>query len=115
MFALLPLLILVIAVVVSPLWFYARKRNRWFGWDYALLTAPLAIWFLLVMAGIGPQSLSNIIELFIIALVVILLLYARVFVIDAASKHYRVNSMVVFVLACAAPVILRFTMPLIPE
>ncbi|MFQ5511084.1 MAG: hypothetical protein ACE5EO_04480 [Candidatus Krumholzibacteriia bacterium] len=53
--------------------------------------------------------------MFIIAIIVILLLYARVFLIDRASTRYRTNSIIVFVPDCVGPFILRLTMPLLPE
>ena len=77
--------------------------------------APVLIWYLLVAAGVGPQSLSNIVELFIIAVAVLALAYVRVFVLDRLTGSPKTNAIVILALSVIVPIVLRLTMPVLPE
>ena len=109
------ILVAVILILSAPSYYYANKQNNWFKWDYGLCIAPLAFWFLLVAIGIGPQSLANLIELIIIGGIVPILLAFRIFFLDKVLSTPRRNSIIIFVLCMIIPIILRLTMPLIPE
>jgi hypothetical protein len=93
----------------------ARKSQRWFAWDWGVLVVPLALWVLLLIVGIGAQSLANIIEMVIVIAAIIVTLYVRVFVADKLWPDFRRNSLVAFSACCVLVVLLRFLMPNLPE
>ncbi len=70
------------AILAAPAWCFARRDRRWFLSDYATVFAPIVLWFVLVILGIGPQSLSNIVEVMGMALFNPLILTVRVFILD---------------------------------
>ncbi len=112
-------LVLVLVVVSSlvsvPAWRWSQKRHQLFPWDYGLPVYPLLMWFLLVASGIGPQSLSNLVELFIVSAFAVGVVYLRAFVFHRLLNNPYTSSMISIVLALFCPVILRLTMPLLPE
>jgi hypothetical protein len=109
------LIVVVVLLASAPAWWVARKRGTWFGWDYATLFAPFALWFLLAAAGFGAQSLSNIVELMGLVVLIPALHYVRVWLLDRWFKSARANSTAVLVFSIAAAVGLRAFFPLLPE
>ena len=110
------LLVVVLGAILlsGPAWWSATGRDTWFAWDYATVTAPFAIWFLLASLDFGKLGLGNLIEIFILLLVVPIAVSIRVFVLDHWS-HPRVNSIAL----CAVSVLgaggMRLLMPYLPE
>jgi hypothetical protein len=86
----------------------------WSTYDYASLVVPFLLWIALTLLGIGPQSLSNVLELFAIVLLVPLLLSARIFLLDAHATPFD-PALLVLALACVGTVLLRLFMPCLPE
>ena len=102
-------------IVCLPPWLYARRRARWFCWDLASFVIPELIWFGLAIFGVGAQSLANLIEVFMILLTVIVVVYLRVFLLDRLTPHPRFNSFLAFCFCCLSPLLLRLSMPILPE
>lgn len=73
------------------------------------------VWMLLTGAGVGAQSLSNMIEVLGLLLVSVFACYLQVFVLDRyLSKPSRTSTWLAGVL-CLVAVALRLTMPVLPE
>lgn len=69
-----------------PVWYVARKTQRWYGWDYASVLGPIPFWFMLMTMGVGPMSLSNLfVELLAIAAFVPVAVSLRVFLLTGIS------------------------------
>lgn len=111
----LPVLMLGAALLSLPPWLVAKRRGTWFSWDYTLPVVPATLWLFLAGAGVGPQSLSNLVELLAVLAVVPLAVWVRVFALDRAWKNQQLNSVACFVCCLALPVVLRVSMPLLPE
>ena len=99
-----------------PVWYVARKTQRWYGWDYASVLGPIPFWFMLMTMGIGPMSLSNLfVELLAIAAFVPVAVSLRLFLVDRYFRDTRRSSIVVCAICFALPLVLRLAMPGIPE
>lgn len=110
------LILLVASVLLCvPAWYIARKRKSWFGWDYATVLGPLPFWYVLAIARIGSQSLSNLIELVIVAAFVPLAVWSRVFVVDRVSKEPARSSLIACGVCFLVPLVLRLAMPTLAE
>lgn len=98
-----------------PVWYVARKTQRWYGWDYASVLGPIPFWFMLMTMGIA-MSLSNLfVELLAIAAFVSVAVSLRVFLVDRYFRDTRRSSIVVCAICFALPLVLRLAMPGIPE
>jgi lipopolysaccharide export LptBFGC system permease protein LptF len=115
MIVLFLLLVLFSGLLSLPAWNRCRAKNEFFWWDYGMPVYPLLMWVFFVYVGIGPQSLSNTIELLFISVVVIALSYLRAFVFNKFLSNVYFISMFSIVLSIFVVLILRLTMPLIPE
>ena len=107
--------ILVPLLLCVPPWLIARQSGRWFHWDWASLIIPIVLWSLLLCLGIGAQSLSNIVEIYIVIGAVIVAYYLRIFVADRFFTDFRRNSATAFFVCCFLVVSLRLLMPNLPE
>lgn len=110
------LALFVLAVALSlPAWSYARRRQ---GASWLLLTLAVPatlVWALLTSAGVGAQSLSNLIEVLVLLLLSVVVCYAQVFMLDRYfSKPARTSVWLAGGLALVA-LILRISMPVLPE
>ena len=103
--------VLAVISLSSIAWFFARKRDTWFDWDWMLSMLPVAVWFFLVSRGIGPQSSDQVIELAFITGSIPLLLSLRVFILDKLFTNARRNSIAIFIFCMIIPVVVRFAMP----
>jgi uncharacterized membrane protein len=115
MIAVFIVLILFTSLTSGPAWWNARCRGTWIAWDYASLVVPFGLWLVLASAGFGPQSLSNIVETFVLAAVIPILHSVRVFLVDKRIKYRRRNSIIVFVVANFVAIGLRALVPTLPE
>jgi hypothetical protein len=109
------ILLVVMALLCLPAWYVARKRQSWFGWDYATVLGPLPFWYALAVSRVGSASMSNLIELLVVAAFVPLAVSGRVFVADRILKQPMRWSLVVCGTCFLVPLILRLAMPAIPE
>lgn len=105
----------ITVLLCMPAWYVARKRESWFGWDYATVLGPLPFWYALALANVGSASMSNLIELLVVAAFVPLAVSGRVFVADPLSKQPMRWSLVVCGMCSLVPLILRLAMPALPE
>lgn len=87
-----------------PAWYVARKRRSWFAWDYATVFAPMPIWLVLAVIQVGAKSMSNLVELLVIAAAVPLAVSVRVFWLDGKWNDPTRNSLGVlfFLRGCLA-------------
>ena len=111
----LSLLVLASTVLNIPAWMYARRRQGanalllWLGVP-ALLT-----WFGLMLWGVGQSSLSNLIEGVWLMGASVVLAYVQVFLVDRFVKKPAPTTGVIVTILCLGAVILRVTMPALPE
>jgi hypothetical protein len=115
MVSLVLILVAVSSLLSVPAWHWSKKQHQLFPWDYGLPVYPLLMWFLLVELGIGPQSLSNLVELFIVSAFAVGVVYLRAFVFHRLFTNAYASSMMSIVMVLVCPVILRLTMPHLPE
>jgi hypothetical protein len=81
-----------------------------------LLPMPaLVLWVGLSAVGVGPQSLSNLVEVPILVGLAIALYYLKVFVTDRVSSTPRLTTAAVIFVTMLSAVLLRLLMPLLPE
>ena len=83
-----------------------------------LVVAPIpaiVAWGIVTALGFGAQSLSNIVEVFTIFGLGVVLAYAKVFVVDRAYGRARVSTYGLVALLLMLALVLRATMPILPE
>ena len=98
-----------------PAWFASRRRKQASRWTLFAILPGLACWVLLASAGVGPQSLSNlVIELLDLVLGSVVLYYLKVFLLDRVTTQPGRNTVYMVVLTLVAAVLLRLLMPQLP-
>ena len=107
-----PILLIVSAGLSAPAWVYARRRWHESVW---MLLLPLPAVVALSAAHVGPQSLSNLIEVPILVGLSIALYYSRVLAIARGWSAPGLTGWVIAFLTVLAAVLLRLFMPLLPE
>jgi len=112
---LLPIIVLVPVIFCLPGWFIARKRYNASPWSLNFALPGMVLWIILAMNGIGPQSMGNIVELLYLCLGSIPAYYVKVLVIDKSRPNTKKNTIMLTVVICVAAIIMRFTMPELPE
>ncbi len=112
---LIPAVVLIPIVFCLPAWIVARKRYGATPWSLNFAVPGMATWIVLATGGIGPQSLANIVELFIISLGAIPVYYLKVFYVDRIKPDPRLNTVVATVMLCVVAIVLRLAMPVLPE
>ncbi len=112
---LLPIIVLVPVLFCLPGWLIARKRYNASPWSLNFALPGLVLWILLAMGGIGPQSMGNIVELFYLCFGAIPIYYLKVLLIDKVRPNTRMNTVILTLVICLAAILLRLTMPVIPE
>jgi hypothetical protein len=108
-------LLLFTSLASAPAWWDARRRGTWIAWDFASLVVPFGLWLVLASAGFGGESLSNIVETFVLAAVIPIFHSIRVFFVDRRFKYWPRNSIIVFVAANLVAIGLRALVPTLPE
>ena len=110
------LFLLVLSSLLCVLaWYIARERRSWFWWDYATVLGPMLFWYALSILQVGPQSLSNLIELLVVGAFVPIAVSCRVFLLDRLSKSTMRSSLIASVACFVLPLALRLAMPPLPE
>jgi len=115
MFVLFPLMAIIGVLIILPGWIWARKQTTQ---NLMILFAPvvgIAFWVGLTAMGIGPQSLANIIETFIVLAVSIISPYLKFFIFDRNMQHRSCGVLYVFLIIFIVTLGLRLLMPQIPE
>lgn len=89
----------------------ASKKGRIFMIEYAILLLPILIWNYLLFTQVGSQSISNVVEVYIVALTLVSYSLFRFL-----KSHLRLSHIVFFmVILVAEPIILRILFPSLPE
>lgn len=112
---LLPIVVLVPILFCLPGWLIARKRYAATPWSLTYAVPALILWVALAMAGIGSQSLGNIIELIYLSFGAVPLYYLKVMFIDKIRPNQRMNTIILTLSLCVIAVVLRLVMPVLPE
>lgn len=89
----------------------ASKKGRIFMIEYAILLLPILIWNYLLFAQVGSQSISNIVEVYIVSLTLVAYSLVRFMKSDLQLGH--IVFFMVFLLA--EPLVLRLLFPVLPE
>ena len=102
-------------VAMLPGWWMAQRHQAASLWWLGLPYAGGALWVLLVLAGWGPQSLSNVVELFVVELVAVLAVYLNWFVLSRHVPLSRFATGLTWIILVGTVVLLRMLMPTLPE
>ncbi len=103
------------ALLILPGWHIARRWQVQSAWLFGLPFAANALWVALTIMGVGAQSLANLIELLVIAIVAVLAPYLKFFLIDRRIKVSALGNIFVVVLVILVTLGLRLLMPVLPE
>ena len=108
---------LLIAVVAVPPTVMLRKIRRTTWWDYAYPFTGVAAWFPLGMSNVGSTvSLSNfVVELFWIAVVSVAVPWTCWILSRFQREQLKTWSFVLTFFPIVVAVVLRLTMPTLPE
>lgn len=98
-----------------PAWLAARARGETPRWLPFIGAPAILAWVVLVAVGVGPQSLSNVVEVVAVAALSVVLCYAQVFLLDRLLPDPRRTSVTLALALVAIAALLRLTMPLLPE
>lgn len=112
---LLPIIVLVPILFCLPGWIIARKRYNATPWSLNFALPGLVLWIVLAMAGVGPQSKGNIVELLYLCFGAIPIFYFKVLLIDRIRPNTKMNTIIITLVICLAALIMRLTMPVLPE
>ncbi|MDH3279559.1 MAG: hypothetical protein OEQ18_00320 [Gammaproteobacteria bacterium] len=106
---------LVAAALIVPGWLWARKRKVQSSWVFFLPVSGAGFWVLLAALRLGPQSLSNLIEIPIVAVVAVFAAYLNLFFLDKRMKRKGLGVAISFIVVAMVTLGLRLFMPLLPE
>lgn len=115
------LLLLLVAMVMVPMaliypgWCKADQRKRQGASVLFLPLAGMALWGALIVAGLGAQSLANLVEVVIVCAMAVVVAYVKFHVLDHEIKSAVKSSAVAWGLLAIAVIVLRLLMPLLPE
>lgn len=112
---LFPLLLAMAALACYPAYLVSRRRGAESKWLPAAGLPALVLWAGLTGSGYGAQSLSNIVEVFMILAGAVMLCYLKVFVADRLLRRPLVSTYTIMALLALAAVLLRTFMPVLPE
>jgi hypothetical protein len=109
-------LVLVPLVLLIPAWIVSRGREDRDALVLPFVHVPaVTLWAGIVAAGMGAQSLGNLVEGFILGGVAILLGYLKILVVDQFTSRHRATTYGLAALLLVLAVALRSLMPIIPE
>jgi 4-amino-4-deoxy-L-arabinose transferase-like glycosyltransferase len=106
---------LVAAALILPGWLWARKRSLQSFWLFLLPASGVGFWALLAALRLGPQSLSNLIEIPIVAVVAVFTAYGKFIYLDKRMKRQDLSNAISFIVVAIVTLGLRLFMPLLPE
>ena len=111
------ILFLFIAVVAVPPTVMLRKQQRMTWWDFVYPFAGVAAWVPLSMSNVGSTvSLSNfVVEVFWIAVVSVAIPWARWGLSRFQRENLNALPLVLTFLPIIVAVVIRLTMPTLPE
>lgn len=115
MFVMFPALLGLAAALCLPGWSYARRRQGASSLLLFMAMPATIIWVLLSGAGIGAQSLSNLIEVLVLLSLGVAACYLQVFFLDRhLSRPPRTSAWLAGALVLVG-LPLRLMMPVLPE
>jgi hypothetical protein len=68
----------VATVLTAPIVFLGRKRIFWEPWEFLALVIPYFVWLGLMLSGLKPKSLSNLVEPILIGIAAPVLALLRI-------------------------------------
>jgi hypothetical protein len=101
--------------LIYPGWCKADQRKRQ---GVSVLFLPLAgmtLWGALVFAGLGAQSLSNLVEVYVVCAMAVVIAYIKFHMLDREIKRAGKSAAVAWGLLAIAVIALRLLMPVLPE
>lgn len=113
MVVLYTMLTIISAALTAPGWMRARKKKPHGPAILFLVLPGIFLWTGLTAAGIGPQSLANIVEVFGIAAVSVIVAYVKLFFMD--RREMKNSGIISLLIVLGLTLLLRLFMPLIPE
>ena len=102
-------------LLILPGWFWVRRKTPQIPFVLGLPILGIVLWIGLTYMGIGAQSLSNIVETFIIFAVSISSAYVKFFIFDRSIKHRPYGNFYVFAVVILVTLWFRLFMPQLPE
>lgn len=108
-------LVVLSCAAIYPAYLASRRRGEE---SPLLLVAPVpavVVWGAVTASGYGAQSLSNIVEVFAVFGIGAILAYLKVFVVDKARGTARASTFWLVGLLVVLALVLRATMPVLPE
>lgn len=110
-----PVLLLIAGALCFPAYLVSRGRGGESRWLLFASLPAIAVWVLLTGFGYGPQSLSNLIEVFGLLAASIVLCYLKVFLLDRQMGNPKQTTYLLMALLVLGAFLLRTFMPLLPE
>lgn len=98
-------------LVGLPFLIGSSKKNKVFLWEYLILILPVMTWNFLTMNGVGSPSLSNISEVYILAIVAGGYSFFRFKKVNLSTNQKILGTVVLLLL----PIALRLLFPSLPE
>jgi len=108
-------LVALSCALIYPAYLASRRRG---DESRLLVVAPVpavVVWGAVTATGFGAQSLSNIVEVFAVFGLGVVLAYVKVFIVDKTPGEARASTYWLVGLLVASALILRVTMPILPE
>jgi len=100
---------------IYPAYSASRRRGSESRW---LVVAPIpavVAWIVVTASGYGAQSLANSLEVFAVFGLGVVLAYVKVFAVDKAYEKPRLSTAVLIIALVVLALVLRATMPNLPE
>jgi hypothetical protein len=115
MFALFAVLSLLAVLLILPGWLWFRRKQPQSPWLLALPVFGVALWLLLTVSGLGPQSLSNIVESFGVAATAVVVTHVKFLALDRSQVLRRRGTVIAFVVVTLVTFGFRLLMPSLSE
>jgi len=113
--ALLLLLATIAGLLIWPGWRWANKREPQSYWICFLPAGGLCLWVLLTAIGFGAQSMANVVETFVVALLSVVVAYLNFFVGDRQLVSRAVRDGVAVATVVVIVTLLRAFTPVLAE
>lgn len=112
---LFPILLLFTGMLCIPAYLVSRRKGDESKWFLAAALPAIALWIVLTGSGYGAQSLSNIIEIFLILIATVVFGYLKVFIIDRKVHKPKRSTYSMMAILTFGALLLRTFMPVLPE